>query len=241
MSDMAAAAVDALYGAAFSAFTAERKRLSDERKAAGDKAGAREMLALKKPTMSAWVVNQLHRRAPDELAALFDAGAKLRKGDFTASAAQKAALATLRRHAAEILTSDGHAAAEGTLQRVQQTLQALSAIGSWAPDPPGALVADRDPPGFDALSGVAPSEIRAATPAKPKEPTAEEKRRAVEREAELEKLEAAAIQAREEVEACVADITSLREAMEQAETALTEARAAAAEAERMLERARRRA
>jgi hypothetical protein len=232
---------DELYGAPFSAFTAERKRLADERKAAGDKAGAAQVLALKKPTMSAWVVNQLHRRAPEDMAALFAAGKKLRAGDFSASAAQKAALATLRGHAGEILKSDGHAAADGTLARVQQTLQALSAIGSWAPDAPGALVADRDPPGFDALADVEPSEIKAAAPPKARAPSPEEKARAVERDREIKELEAAAVQAREEVEACVADLASLREAIEQAETALGEARTAAAEADRLLERARRRA
>jgi colicin import membrane protein len=45
------------------------------------------------------------------------------------------------------------------------TLQALSAIGSYAPDAPGRLVADRDPPGFEVLAGAAvPAAGHAAAP-----------------------------------------------------------------------------
>jgi hypothetical protein len=213
-------AADELYGVPLSQFVAERKRLG--------------LGKAKKPNLSAWAVNQLHRRAPDEMKALFAAGAKLRKGDFAATAEQRAVLGALRTRAAAILKEDGHAASETTLHRVHQTLQALSAHGTWAPDEPGQLTDDRDPPGFDALAGIPPSAIRA--PAREAAAPPVDKKR----ERELEKLEAARDAARADADARAADVDQLRDALEQAETALAEARREAAEAEEALERARRR-
>src|SRR5262249_21920679 len=45
-----------------------------------------------------------------------------------------------------------HAAPESTLRRVTTTLSALAAAGGFDPDPPGALGADRSPPGFEAFA-----------------------------------------------------------------------------------------
>jgi hypothetical protein len=53
------------------------------------------------------------------------------------------------------LRAAGNAASEATLRRVTTTLSALAATGGFAPDPSGALSADRDPPGFEALEGMA--------------------------------------------------------------------------------------
>ncbi|HVK77128.1 MAG TPA: hypothetical protein VM734_27665 [Kofleriaceae bacterium] len=155
-----AAAVDAaaeeLYGAPLSAFTAERKRLADALRATGAKPAAAAVAKLPRPAMSAWVVNRLYREARDDLDALLAAGARLRTGDRAALDAQRTALARLRARAAEVLAGDGHAASPATLQRVATTLQALSATGGFAPDPPGRLLTDRDPPGFEAIVAVPP-------------------------------------------------------------------------------------
>ena len=229
---------DELYAAPLSAFTAERKRLAAARKAAGDPEGAREITGRKKPTMSAWVVNQLYRRAREDIDALFAAGAKMRKGDLAATGAQRAALARLRGRAAGILEEDGHAASESTLARVQQTLHALSATGSFEPDRPGQLVADRDPPGFDVLAGAT-----LTVAARPAAAPAPEVDRAAERAhaQELKKLEKAAERAHATAEARVAEVARLRDQLAEAETAADEARRAAADADRALERGRRRA
>ena len=58
-------AVTALYQAPVSSFIAERKRLAGELRDAGDKAGATKLGKLAKPTLSAWVVNQLYWHARD--------------------------------------------------------------------------------------------------------------------------------------------------------------------------------
>jgi hypothetical protein len=145
---------DALYGAPLSVFTAERKRLADALKAAGSKAAAAAVNKLARPSMSAWVVNQLWRQARPDMDALLAAGVRVREGDRGGLDDQRAALARLRTAAASVLTGDDHAASPATLQRVATTLQALSALGTWEPDRPGRLLGDRDPPGFDVMLGA---------------------------------------------------------------------------------------
>jgi hypothetical protein len=192
-------AADQLYGASHKGFVEERKRLAAAAKAAGDKEAAKEIAKLARPTLSAWLVNQLWRRAREDLDALFAASARLRKGDFAASAAQRAALTRLRAAGAEILKEDGHAASDATLARTQTTLQALAAAGSFDPDPPGQLVADRDPPGFDALDAE-------ALPSAPERPVVEN----LKREEKVRRLE----KARREVEARSATVDELRGKLE---------------------------
>jgi hypothetical protein len=163
-------AAEALYGVPLSAFTAERKRLADQLKAAGSKASAATVGKLAKPSMSAWAVNILWREDRKDMDALLEAGARVRDGDRGGMDDQRTALARLRTRAAKVLEGDSHAASPATIQRVATTLQALSALGTWEPDAPGRLVADRDPPGFDVMMGAA---IEALAPrAQPSTPAA---------------------------------------------------------------------
>lgn len=152
--DATADAAEQLYAAPLAEFTAERKRIADQLKASGDIEASRAVAKLGKPSVSAWVVNQLYREAGDDLEALLEAGQRMRGGDMGAGRDQRAALARLHQASSELLVRDGHAASPSMLRRVTMTLQALSAIGSFDPDPPGQLVQDRDPPGFDLLAGV---------------------------------------------------------------------------------------
>lgn len=145
------AAVAELYQAPHGSFTAERKRLAAELGQHGDKAGAATLAKLPRPTISAWAVNQLWWHAKDAFDALLDTAARLRKGDLRASAAHREAIAKLRSRAAAMLSDAGHGTTEATLRRVTTTLSALAATGGFDPDPPGAIAADRDPPGFEAV------------------------------------------------------------------------------------------
>lgn len=144
-------AVAELYQAPHGSFVPERKRLAADLKAAGDKAGATRFGKLGRPTISAWAVNQLWWHARDAFETLFETAARLRKGGLAASGPHREAIAKLRARATRILGDAGHTATEGTLRKVTQTLAALAATGSWDPDLPGALAADRDPPGFEAI------------------------------------------------------------------------------------------
>ena len=143
-------AVAELFLAPHANFVAERKRLAAELKAAGDKTGSTALGKLGRPPISAWAVNQLWRKAPAEFEMLFETAQQLRAGDLAATAAHREALAGLRGRAATILADAGNAANEATLRRVATTLSALAARGGFAPDLPGALSDDRDPPGFEA-------------------------------------------------------------------------------------------
>jgi hypothetical protein len=151
-------AVASLYQVPIDRFVAERKRLSGELKAAGDKDGSARLAKLARPPLSAWVVDQLWWQARDAFDAMFDTAQRLRDGKLDAMPAHRDAIAKLRAEAAKILTGAEHTATEATLRRVTQTLSALAASGGWDPDPPGALSTDRDPPGFEAI-GVS-NEIR---------------------------------------------------------------------------------
>ncbi len=248
------AAAETLYGVAASGFTAERKRLADELKAAGARKAAAAVAKLPKPTTSAWVINQLQRAGA--LARWFAASARVRAGDAAAASEQRAALTELRERAAAVLATDGHAVTPAVLQRITTTLQALAAIGSFAPDAPGRLLVDRDPPGFDAMVGVTlamPARAPADPPAAaapvvapgpalvaiaPAGPTPAELRARAEERARRERVAAAARQTatdrrvelrqlRAELTLAEAAVLRARERLATAEAALVDAEAEA--------------
>jgi hypothetical protein len=170
-----------LFQAPHERFVAERKRISSELKASGDKAGAARLAKLNRPPVSAWAVNQLWWQARSEVEQLFATAARQREGDRTAAGAHRQQLAALRARAGEILQAAGHGSNETTLRRVTMTLAALAAAGSFEPDSPGALSGDRDPPGFEAAFGEgfaasAGDEEPSLPKAPPREPTREGKR-----------------------------------------------------------------
>ena len=152
-------ALETLSRAPIARFVAERTRLAAELRAAGDEAGAKQLGQRRRPTASAWTVNQLYWDARGAFDALLAAAARLRTGDLSETRAYRDALAELRKRAAAILRDGGHAATEATLRRVTGTLAAIAAAGGFDPDPPGTLANDREPPGFEAV-GAVPSRAR---------------------------------------------------------------------------------
>jgi hypothetical protein len=188
------AAVEMLYRGSLDTFVAERKRLANDLKAGGDKAAAARLASLGRPSISAWAVNQLYWHERGAFDRLLATAERLRRGDLDAGSAHQRELSTLRALAAGRLVSGGHAAAESTLRRVTTSLSALAVAGGFEPDPAGALVADRDPPGFEALGIVAgsstlgPTDEKGRTPlsqAKPAQEQALDTRAAARREGEL--------------------------------------------------------
>jgi len=177
-------AVETLYRGPLDTFVVDRKRLAGELKAGGDKAGAARLAKLGRPSISAWTVNQLFWHEREAFERLLAAARRVKTGEHDAGAAHRQALSALRALGAARLVSGGHAAAEPTLRRVTMTLSALAATGSFEPDPAGALVADRDPPGFEAF-GVA-AERKPQPEAKSREQAAAERKRA---EVERQRLE----------------------------------------------------
>ncbi len=158
-----------LYQAPLEAFVAERKRLAAELKTSGDKPGAARLAKLPRPPVTAWVVNQLYWHVPALFAELLESAGRVRDGDAKALASHREALSKLRARATKLLGEASHGASEATLRRVSMTLSALAAAGSFDPDPPGALSADREPPGFEVFGiGAAGSgPVPAARPTRP--------------------------------------------------------------------------
>lgn len=214
-------AVNALYRAPLSDFVGERKRLAGELKAAGDKDGAARVTKLVRPPVSAWVVNQLWWRERAAFEALLSAAARVKVGDREASQAHRQAVAQLRDVAAQLLRDSGNAASDTTLRRVTTTLSAVAASGGFAPDAPGTLSADRDPPGFETLGFgmAAPPQVAAAPRVEKPHDDAQsraeeaEKRRAA--EAEKRRAEEAERQrrqaARERLSGLLRDAVQLRD------------------------------
>jgi hypothetical protein len=129
---------DALYDAPPRQFVAERKRVRDALAAAGRAAEAREVAKRKRPSASVWAVNQLARRAPDEIDALLELGASLRAGerklirggeaggfmDEARTARQK--VAALVRRAEAFVEESGQKPTVALGRKIAQTLHAAS-------------------------------------------------------------------------------------------------------------------
>jgi hypothetical protein len=231
-----------LFQAPLERFVAERKRISAELKATGDKAGAARLLHLARPPVSAWVVNQLWWQEQGAIEELFATAARQRAGERAAVGAHRQQLAALRARAAELLVTAGHAATETTLRRVTMTLAALAAAGQFEPDSPGALSSDRDPPGFEAAFGEAPGEASAEEDEAPKaKPEAHEAKTAAREAKSSEVREGKRDEAKRREEAVEREAAKRREATEREQA---KRREEAAERERRrveAERAQRRA
>ncbi len=252
------AAVTTLYQAPLSDFVAERKRLAAELKAAGDKDAAARVGKLLRPPVSAWAVNQLWWRERAQFEALVTAAARVKAGERDASQLHRQALSQLRELSLRLLQEAGNAATETTLRRVITTLSAVAATGSFAPDAPGALSADRDPPGFETLGfGASPATTTRHAPAPPEDAHAappedahakraeeDERRRAEEaaqrraeeaerqrRLAERERLSALLRDAEKLRESRQRDVSKLRAELETAQQSLKDAQALLADLE----------
>jgi len=256
------AEIDALFQAPLADFTAARNALAAKLKKDGDAAAADRVKALGKPSISAWVANQLywhHRKAFERL---FAAGDQFR----TAQAAQLAgksadlrgsldarreALAELTKHAGEILREAGHPSSPDTMRRIMTTLEALATYGEQPEAPQaGRLTADVDPPGFEALAALVPRGAHAARSAKspdgthapprvipfnqPKPEPAKRKAGDEKEEARRREAERRARQAQASKELHEAEraLTSARRAAERARAAMRDAAARARDADK---------
>jgi hypothetical protein len=166
-----------LYGLPLEEFTKARDELAKEFRRAGRKEAADEVKGLRKPSVSAWTVNQLARRRPQELRALVKAGEELRKAQRAAvggrgAEALREASRSHRERLDELTSAARHELdAEGaTLQRAVQTLRAAS-VDKEASKAllAGALTGDVEQSGFGpVLSAVPAHALRARPQPKPK-------------------------------------------------------------------------
>jgi hypothetical protein len=154
-----------LYGLPLEEFTKERDALVKELRQGGDKEGADEVKALRKPPVSAWTVNQLARRHPQEMRALVKAGEGLRKAQRNAvggegpdalrdaTRAHRDRLDDLTSFARRELDAEGQ-----TLQRAVQTLRSASVDKEASKTLlAGTLTGDVEQAGFGQLLSAVPT------------------------------------------------------------------------------------
>jgi hypothetical protein len=126
---------DELYGLPPEEFTAARTRYEKQARQAGDRELAARLHSLAKPSVAAWLANQLVRERRDELLPLAQLGAGLREateklaGDELRqlSRQQHELLYALVQQARQLARASGRSVSEDTARRLEDTLQAAVA------------------------------------------------------------------------------------------------------------------
>ncbi len=126
---------DELYSLSPADFTTARDQRAREVRAAGQRDVAAAIKKLARPTAGAWLVNQLARRAPDDLARLFEVGQALHEAQRTLAGDRLRELAVQRRQvvadllpiAAGLAEDAGQPASAAVLGEVRATLEAALA------------------------------------------------------------------------------------------------------------------
>lgn len=123
---------DELYSLPREEFTAARAVRGKEAKATGDQQLAAGIHQLRKPTMGAWLANQLVREHPGEVQSFVDLGAALREATAMLSGDQLRELDRQRRQlvyalmqqARGLANAAGHKVSQDTASRLEDTLHA---------------------------------------------------------------------------------------------------------------------
>ena len=149
-------------------FTAARNLREKQAKAIGDAQLATSIHRLRKPSVGAWLANQLVRAHPAEVESFVDLGAALREATATLSGDQLRELGKQRRQLVDALMQQiralanaaGHNVSQDTARRLEDTLHAALADQSAAAQlRTGRLT--------DTLAGEGFPSAGAATPARP--------------------------------------------------------------------------
>jgi hypothetical protein len=240
-------ALDRLYAAPFDDFVAQRRALGAEVRAAGDLAGARDVLAAKKPSRTVWALNQVARRDPEILRAAFDAHDAATSAQSSGDAASMRETArAFRERIADVVRRCGDVLAEGDARlnatQARRLGETVRAAVTGGPEARAQLLAGRlteDVDVEDPFAGlVAPPAGSSKKPAqhvRGEEATKardDEARRAREARKAQEARERSLEQARREVEALEGELRDARAAAREAETVAARAQASADRARR---------
>jgi len=233
--------LDRLYGLDPAAFVDERDHLARALRAEDRRDEAEEVKRLRKPSVSAWTVNQLARQERRDVDLLLDAGHRLREAqqgvlagsDRTsldeARRTEREALTNLRKAAARILAEAGRGS-EPALNRAMQTLQA-AAVSTEGREllARGRFTGELEATGFELLAPLAQAETkRTARPKQAARPGGRERQQQEQRE----RLEAARAELREARSAARASDKDLRDAEREAGKAQRELARAEAQVEK---------
>jgi hypothetical protein len=198
--------VDALYGLPLEEFTKARNELATELRSQGKREAADSVGALPKPTAAAWAVNQVMRTQRKDARALLEAGERLRQahedvaaGDASASdlreavEAERAAVGRLSQAARGLVNRRGRGLSEAILERVSETLHAISADSETRSlAATGRLSRERRVPGAGAFTGATMKPRRREKARRPTEAQVRKARQRLERaQREIRDLRAA--------------------------------------------------
>jgi hypothetical protein len=241
--------LDRLYQLPLGEFTAARDELAKRLRDEGEREQAEQVKTLRKPPVSAWLVNRLARERELDVQRLAKAGEALAKSQAGGGSGAFAAARNDEQQALERLSKAAHEIAEregtgaGAVDRAAQTLRAASLTDEGRRLlKQGRLTEELRPPGFEALTGLtlATPERGTKQPKKKADGRAErrraldEAREALRRlRAEERELKAAAREAGRQAQRAEKEAARLRQDAEGAEAAAGEAaeRIAIAEAE----------
>lgn len=159
--------IGGLYALPLEEFIGGRNALAAKLKKEKDAAGAEEVKGLRKPTPSAWAVNQLFQRERERMDELMEAGEKARAAlheAITSGGAEslreaiqgaRGLIEDLRQRAADFLSADGRPATQAMSDRIGTNLQSLTFSPAAAEAAErGWIETDLDPPGFEVLAGL---------------------------------------------------------------------------------------
>jgi hypothetical protein len=251
-----------LYGEPLDAFTRSRNEHAKQLKAAGDADAARRVQALKKPTMAAWLVNQLVRSEPEQVGLLLDLGREMRAG-LSGLSADELRLLTKRRYQLVSILVNAALGLAGTRRPggdgaadVQSTLEAtladpdsadevergclagpLHVSGFGFVEPRDAVPEDEPGPDADVVDMAAHRERRAKAIEAARERVAAAQQAADEADAHRHELEEALSEAELAEREAAAEVRRLEVSLERASNALGKRSAAVAEAREQLEEA----
>jgi hypothetical protein len=151
--------LEELYALPADEFTAARNELAKRLRAAGQKDEADAAKALRKPGVSAALVNRLARERPKPVGVLLEAGEALREAHGRGGDALRKAVEAERKAVEELVAEARRLdpdASDATLGRVGSTLRAAAGDPEARPLlQRGRLIEDVEPGGFDALAGLA--------------------------------------------------------------------------------------
>jgi hypothetical protein len=245
-----------LYHAPLADFVAARADLAKRLRQAKDPRAA-EVRNLRKPSLSAWAVNQLFAQEPEAIAALIDAGERARAAQVDATEGAdpqplrdllldiRRQTARLTERAAALLTAADRAPGEAIVERIRHDLDALALDPATAPVAErGWLDEDLEPPGFEIVAALqlAAAGSRPAKRSSPAPPPAarkatidrlDDRRKAIAERKERER--------RERLERLRADLTRAVAAAAETRAAVEEANREADAAARDLDAAEKRA
>jgi hypothetical protein len=220
-------AADELYALPPSEFTAARAR---HVAAVEDKAVAKAIGALRRPTVAAWAVNRLVRAGAPELDEALELGERLRDAQRQLHGSELRRLDGRRRELVGVLTSLAAAGAGGlageALQQVRNTFVAAMADGGMAEEVRGGrLVKALEYSGFGPLVEGVPV------------PDDLSERRAVRRERRLREAREAVAEAEERVGGCSAEVKAAKAEQARRVRELDDVRAELRAAERAAQQA----